>query len=96
MKHPNAYKMVDQTTKQAMALKAPLCIQNLIYTKTKTFITHILILFSAHQVIQSIYNKVHLHSSVASLSELGHPLPQFRGQIQRCYPPVCYIQLVPT
>ena len=28
MKQPNAYKMVDQTTKQTMALKIPLCIKS--------------------------------------------------------------------
>ena len=27
MKQPNAYKMVDQTTKQTMTLKTPLCIK---------------------------------------------------------------------
>ena len=27
MKQPNAYKMVDQTTKQTIALKTPLCIK---------------------------------------------------------------------
>ena len=65
------------------------------YTKSKTCTTHIIILFSVHQVIQSIYNKVHFHSSAASLSVLDHPAPQFHGKIQSCYPPVCYIQLVP-
>ena len=71
MKQPNVYKMVDQTTKQTIALK------------------------TVHQVIQSIYNKVHLHSSAASLSVLDHPAPQFHGKIQSYYPPVGYIQCVP-
>ena len=31
MKQPNAYKMVDQTTKQTMALKTPLCIKSHIH-----------------------------------------------------------------
>ena len=65
------------------------------YTKLKTCTTHIIILFSVHQVIQSIYNKVHLHSSAASLSVLNHPAPQFHGKIQSYYPPVRYIQCVP-
>ena len=68
---------------------------NLIYTKPKTCTTHIIILFSVHQAIQSIYNKVHLHSSVASLSVLDHPAPQFHGKIQSYYPPARYIQCVP-
>ena len=93
MKQPNAYKMVDQTTKQKIALKTPLCIKS--HTKSKTCTTHIIILFSVHQVIQSIYNKVHLHSSAASLSVLDHPAPQYHGQIQGYYPPIGYIQCVP-
>ena len=93
MKQPNAYKMVDQTTKQTIALKTPLCIKS--HTKSKTCTTHLIILFSVHQVIQSIYNKVHLHSSAASLSVLDHPAPQFHGKIQSYYPPVRYIQCVP-
>ena len=28
MKQPNVYKMVDQTTKQTIALKTPLCIKS--------------------------------------------------------------------
>ena len=88
MKQPNAYKMVDQTTKQTMALKTSLCIKSHIQKKSKTCTTHIIFLFSVHQVTQSIHNKVHLHTSVACLSELDHPAPQFQGKIQSCYPPV--------
>ena len=94
MKQPNAYQMIDQTTKQTMALKTPIWIKPHMH-KIKKCITHIIILFSIHQVIQSIYNKVHLYSSAASLSELDHPAPQFHGKIRSCNPPVCYIQLVP-
>ena len=94
MKQPNVYKMVDQTTKQTIALKTPLCIKSHIQNQ-KTCTTHIVILFSVHQVIQSIYNKVHLHSSAASLFVLDHPAPQFHGKIQSYYPPVGYIQFVP-
>ena len=94
MKQHNAYKMVDQTTKQTMGLKTPLLINSHIHQIKKKCTTHIIILFSVHKVIQSIYNKVHLHSSAASISELDHPAPQLHGKIQSCYPPVCYIQMV--
>ena len=79
MKQPNVYKMVDQTTKQTIALKTPLCIKSHIQYQKHASI-YIIILFSVHQVIQSIYNKVHPHSSASSLSVLDHPAPQFHGK----------------
>ena len=93
MKQPNAYKMVDQTTKQTMTLKTPLCIKShipKIKNMQHTYNNPIL-----HPLTQSIYNKIHLPSFAASLSELDHPAPKLHGKIQSCYPPVRYNQLVP-
>ena len=95
MKQPNAYKMVDQTTKQTIAFKTPLCIKSHIQIKNMHHTYNNPILCLSRLVIQSLYNKAHLHSSAASLSVLDHPAPQFHGKIQSCYPPVRYIQLVP-
>ena len=89
MKQPNAYQMFDQTRKQTMALKTPL--------RTKFHIHKIKNMHHTYNnpILCPSSNTVNIHSSLACLSELDYPATHFHGKIHSCYPPVCYIHLVP-
>ena len=93
MKQPNAYNMVDQTTKQTMTLKTPLYIKSPIpKIKNMHHTYNNPILRPSNKTVNIQYGSS--SHPAASLSELDHPAPQFHSKIQSYYPPFRYIQLV--